>query len=60
MIEFTAEVDIRPEFDVPDFAGLEATVDAKRDVTEEVAERIQLLRTRFATTAEVDRARRRG
>ena len=60
VIEFTAEVDIRPEFDVPDFAGLEATVDAKRDVTEEVAERIQLLRTRFATTAEVDRAAAEG
>src|SRR3712207_2361893 len=28
LIEFTAEVDIRPEFDLPDFGGLTATVDA--------------------------------
>lgn len=60
VVEFTAEVDIRPEFEVPDFSGLTATVEAKRDVAEEVAERIKLLRTRFATTTEVDRAAAEG
>jgi trigger factor len=56
VIEFTAEVDIRPDFEVPDFAALSAVVDAKKPVDDEVNERIELLRSRFATTAEVDRA----
>ncbi len=55
VIEFSAEVDIRPEFEVPDFAELSAVVDAKKPVDDEVNERIDLLRSRFATTAEVDR-----
>jgi len=55
VIEFSAEVDIRPEFEVPDFAELSAVVDAKKPVEDEVTERIDLLRSRFATTAEVDR-----
>lgn len=55
LIEFSAEVDIRPEFEVPDFAELSAVVDAKKPVEDEVTERIDLLRSRFATTAEVDR-----
>jgi len=60
VVEFTAEVDVRPDFEVPDFATLRATVDAKRDVAAEVEERIELLRTRFATTTEVDRAAAEG
>ena len=60
VVEFTAEVDVRPDFEVPDFATLSATVDAKRDVAAEVEERIELLRTRFATTTEVDRAAAEG
>src|SRR6476661_3495431 len=30
-IEFTAEVDVRPDFDLPDFSTLTATVDATAD-----------------------------
>ena len=30
VVEFTAEVDIRPEFTLPEFAGLSATVDSAR------------------------------
>ncbi len=56
LIEFTAEVDVRPEFSVPDFSGLTATVEATASVDDEVNERIELLRSRFATSAEVDRA----
>lgn len=56
LIEFTAEVDIRPEFELPDFAELSATVEALKSVEAEVDERIELLRSRFATTVEVDRA----
>lgn len=55
VVEFTAEIDIRPEFKVPDFGKLKATVDAKRPVDEEVDERIGLLQQRFATSTDVDR-----
>lgn len=56
VIEFTAEVDVRPEFDVPDFATLSAVVEPKKAVEDEVSERIELLRSRFATATEVERA----
>ncbi len=55
LVEFTAEIDIRPDFEVPDFAGLQATVAPKRSVADDLEERIGLLRTRFATNTEVDR-----
>lgn len=55
-IEFTAELDIRPDFDVPDAAGVSVTVDALQDTDSEVEQRIELLRSRFATTSEVERA----
>ena len=55
LVEFTAEVDIRPEFDLPDFAAIETTVDALPSLDDEVEERIALLRKRFATTTELDR-----
>ncbi|PZF60594.1 trigger factor [Curtobacterium sp. MCBD17_013] len=51
----TFEVDVRPEFDLPDYEGLELTVDAV-DVTEdEIEEELQNLRTRFGTLVTVDR-----
>ena len=55
LVEFTAEVDIRPEFEVPDFKGLSVTVDALPDTEAELEQRIDMLRSRFATTTEVDR-----
>ncbi len=55
VVEFTAEIDIRPDFTVPAFDTLEATVEVKRPVGDEVDERIELLRQRFATSTEVDR-----
>jgi trigger factor len=60
VIEFTAEVDVRPEITVPDFAELSATVDALKPVEDEVDERVELLRQRFATTVDVDRAAAEG
>lgn len=60
LIEFTAELDIRPDFTVPEFTGLEATVDPKRSVEEEVEERVQLLRARFASSTEVERPAAEG
>ena len=56
LVEFTAEVDIRPDFELPDFASVEATVDAPEVADDAVDERINILRQRFATTTEVDRA----
>ena len=60
VIEFTAELDIRPEFEVADFTQLEATVAPMRSVDEEVADRLKLLQQRFATTTEVDRPAAEG
>ncbi|MGV8910322.1 MAG: trigger factor [Propionicimonas sp.] len=54
-VEFTAELDIRPEFEVADFTSLQATVDPIRSVDDEVAERLKMLQQRFATSTEVDR-----
>jgi trigger factor len=60
LIEFTAELDIRPEFTVADVTTLTATVDPLRSVEDEVADRIKMLQQRFATTTEVDRAAAEG
>ena len=59
-IEFTAELDIRPDFEVPDAKGVTVTVDALGDTDAEVESRIEMLRSRFATTAEVERAAAEG
>lgn len=56
LVEFTAEIDVRPEFEVPAFDTLNAVVEALPAVDDEVAEQIKMLQTRFATTTEVDRA----
>ena len=60
LVEFTAEVDIRPDFDLPDFTAIETTVDALPSLDDEVEERILLLRKRFATTTELDREAQEG
>lgn len=60
LVEFTAEVDVRPEVKLPDFTKITATVDNAAPADELVDERIELLRERFATTTEVDRAAAEG
>ena len=60
LVEFTAEIDIRPDFEVPDFGTLTAIVDAKRAAEEVVADQLSTLRTRFATNTEVDRPAAEG
>ena len=60
VVEFTAEVDVRPDFEVPDAAGITVTVDPLPDLDTDVAERIELLRSRFATTTDVDRPAEKG
>ncbi len=54
-IEFTAEVDVRPDFDVPDVSGIAVQVDAL-DVPESmVEEQIDILRNRFGSRTAVER-----
>jgi trigger factor len=52
---FTAEVDVRPEIDLPDYDGLPVTVDDAEFNDDEVTEQIEGLRERFATLAGVER-----
>jgi trigger factor len=53
---FTAEVDIRPEFELPDYSGIEITVDDAEVTDVEVDEQLDGLRDRFATLTGVERA----
>ena len=55
-LEFTAEVDVRPEVELPDYRGLEVTVDDVAVSDADVEEQVQSLRERFASLTEVDRA----
>ncbi len=55
-LEFTAEVDVKPEIEVPSYEGLEAQVDDIELSDDDVEEQVQALRERFATLTEVDRA----
>ena len=54
-LEFTAEVDVKPEITVPDYDGVEAQVDDIELTDEDVEEQVQALRERFATLLDVDR-----
>ncbi|AEV74635.1 trigger factor [Mycolicibacterium rhodesiae NBB3] len=54
-LEFTAEVDVRPELDLPELDGLKITVDAIEVGDEEVDAELQNLRARFGTLTGVDR-----
>src|SRR6478609_81709 len=55
LIEFTAEVDVRPEFDLPDFSLLSATVDETTVAEADIDERLAALRERFGSRIAVER-----
>nr|WP_239579822.1 trigger factor [Microlunatus panaciterrae] len=55
LIEFTAEVDVRPDFDVPDFSSINVTVDAIEVPDTLVDEQLDTLRSRFGSLNPVDR-----
>jgi len=57
---FTAEVDIRPEFELPSYEGLPVTVDDAAVDDARVDEQLQNLRERFATLKGVERAAQSG
>ncbi len=55
VLEFTAEVDVKPAFDLPDYDGVEASVEDIALSDEDVAEQVQALRERFGTLVPVER-----
>ncbi|MGL5811184.1 MAG: trigger factor [Nocardioides sp.] len=56
LLEFTAEVDVRPEIALPAYDGLTAQVDDAVVADTDVEEQVQALRQRFGTLSEVDRS----
>jgi trigger factor len=54
-LAFTAEVDVRPSFDLPDLDGLAVTVDDTEVTPDQVEEYLGSLRERFASLKGVDR-----
>lgn len=54
-LEFTAEVDVRPEIALPDYDGVEAQVDDIELTDTDVEEQVEALRERFATLIDVER-----
>jgi trigger factor len=59
-VEFTAEVDVRPTFDVPAYEGAEVVVAPAEVTDEDVDTQLDGLRQRFATLAGVERAAAKG
>jgi trigger factor len=55
LLEFTAELDVVPDIEVPAYEGLQATVDDAAVSEEDVEEQVQALRERFGTLSDVDR-----
>ncbi|MFE9097654.1 trigger factor [Streptomyces sp. NPDC007264] len=60
VLSFTAEVDIRPTIEIPDYSGIEVEVDAVEVTDEDVAKSVEQLRERFASTTPVERAAEDG
>ena len=59
-LAFTVEVDVRPEFDLPDLDAFVVEVDGAEPTDEEVAEQVDALRARFATLTDVERPAQDG
>ena len=55
-LTFTAEVDVRPEFDLPDYSGIAVEVEDAVVSDEDVEEQLTGLRGRFASLTPVQRA----
>ena len=60
LIEFTAEVDVRPDFELPDFAGLEATVEPLEVPDALVDKQVEALQQRFGSRETVERPAAEG
>ena len=59
-LKFTAEVDVRPPIELPDFDSLEVTVDDAKVADSDVDEQLRELRERFSTLVAVDRPVQEG
>lgn len=59
-LSFTAEVDVRPEINLPDLEGIALSVDDVEVSDEEVDEQLDALRDRFGTLQAVERAAESG
>lgn len=59
-LEYTAEIDIRPEFSIPDVSGLKVVVDDAVVTDEQVEEQLTELRQRFGTLLPVERSAKDG
>ncbi|GAA4661133.1 trigger factor [Gordonia humi] len=59
-VKFTAEVDIRPEIELPDFATLSVEVDPIEISDADVEEELENLRARFGTLVGVERGAQDG
>lgn len=59
-IEFTAEVDIRPEIEVPDFSEISVTVPALQSDEEAIDAEIERLRERFGELKDTKRKMKTG
>ncbi|MCB0902064.1 MAG: trigger factor, partial [Actinobacteria bacterium] len=60
LISFTAEVDVTPQFDLPEYKGLEVEVADSVVSDDDVEEQVEQLRKRFATVTPVERAAEAG
>ena len=54
-LQFEVEVDVRPEFDLPDYDGLTLEVDTITVSVDDVENELENLRSRFGTLVTVDR-----
>ncbi|MUL43083.1 trigger factor [Streptomonospora sp. PA3] len=59
-LAFTAEVDVRPKFEVPDYEGMQVTVDDAEATEDQVEEQVNNLRERFSTLVGADRPVQQG
>ncbi len=55
-VTFTAEVDVRPEFELPDYKAIAVEVEPATATEEAIDEHIDNLRSRFASLKDVERA----
>jgi trigger factor len=60
LIEFTAEVDVRPDFELPDFATVTATVDALDVPDSLIDSQVTALQQRFGSRETVERPAAEG
>jgi trigger factor len=54
-LNFTAELDVKPQITLPEYAGIEAEVPALEVTDEQVDEQVEALRVRFGTLTPVER-----